>query len=84
MACFRHNAQPFSKFTFLRGEYSGRNMAKMDITNLRDYAMYMAIASSGQGRNTSQAIENFKVKEGGVPLRKVCEERDDTPGKKWS
>jgi len=80
----RHNSEPFSKFTFLRGEYSERNMSKMDITNLRDYAMYMAISSSGQGKDTSQALENYKAKEDGIPLNKLCRGKEDTPGKKWS
>lgn len=80
----RHNAEPFSKFTFLRGEYLKRDMSKIDITNVRDYAMYMSIASAGQGVNTSQALKNYKTKSGGVPLVDLCKGREDWPGKKWT
>ena len=44
----RHNADPFSKFTFLRGDYKNWEMEDLDITNVRDYAMFMSIASANQ------------------------------------
>ena len=45
---FRHNSEPFSKFAFLSDKYKEFDMSDFDITNVRDYAMYMALASKQQ------------------------------------
>lgn len=69
----RHNAHPFSKFTFLRGGYRDYDMADLDITNLRDYAMYMANASHMQGKNASLVMEKYRQNVGeAVPLSQLC------------
>ena len=61
----------FSKFTFLRGGYEDHDLATLDITNVRDYAMYMAITSAGQGRNQVEGAKNYLKKEG-VSLNQLC------------
>ena len=72
----RHNADPFSKFTFIDGGYADWDLSRLDITNVRDYAMYMAITSAGQGRNQEQALKNYEEKEKGVSLNKLCKIRN--------
>jgi len=69
----RHNADPFSKFKFLQGEYEDWDMSRLDLTNVRDYAMYMAVASSSQGRYTGQAMKNFYLKENSTSFEKLCD-----------
>ena len=72
----RHNAEPFSKFRFIDGVYQDWDLGSLDITNTRDYAMYMAIVSAGQGRNQEQAMRNYKEKEHGIQLNKLCKIRN--------
>ena len=67
----RHIDQPFSKFAFLRGEYADYDLATLDITNVRDYAIFMAITSAGQGRNEVEGAKNYKKKVG-VSLNQLC------------
>ena len=85
----RHNADPFSKFTFLSGKYkvgwmciSGiqnhkytkmqiqkytnfflqeYNMTQLNITNVRDYAMFMALSSHKQVPWLQNAWEHIAI-----------------------
>ena len=43
----RHNTKPFSKFKFLDGEYREYDMSRLNISKLRDWAIYIALTSSG-------------------------------------
>ena len=68
----RHNSEPFSKFSFLRGDYSSYDLGSLDITNVRDYSVFMAVSSAGQGVNGTLAMENFSKKENGKKLSDLC------------
>ena len=43
----RHNTQPFSKFAFVDGKYRQFDMTELNITNMRDWAMFIALSSAG-------------------------------------
>jgi len=68
----RHNSEPFSKFSFLRGDYSSYDLGSLDITNVRDYSVFMAVSSAGQGVHGEVAMENFLKKENGKKLSDLC------------
>ena len=68
----RHNQEDFSKFSFLRSDYSTYDMARLDITNVRDFSTFMALSSAGQGVNETVAWENFLKKEKGKNLSDLC------------
>ena len=71
-----HTYEPFSKFFFLNGSYKDWDLGTLDITNARDYSMYMAISSAGQGRNQDQALRSYQEKEKGVLLHQLCQARN--------
>ena len=56
---FRHNAEDFSKLAFGAGKYQDFDMAALDITNIRDYATFMALSSNNQGTNGHIVKENW-------------------------
>ena len=56
---FRHNAERFSKLAFGMGKYKGEDMAGLDITRGRDYATFMALTATGQGKGGEAAIARF-------------------------
>lgn len=67
-----HHEQRFNKFAFDRGEYNKFNMSSLDITNVRDFATYIALVSNGQGEHGDIAIKNFKHKTNSTSLAKYC------------
>jgi len=67
-----HNVEPFSKFSFLRGEYSTYDLSSLDITNVRDYSIFMAVSSAGQGVHGELAMKNFSKKQNGKKLSDLC------------
>ena len=67
----RHNTEPFSKFAFLAGKYSQYDMAELDITNARDWFMFNALHSAGQGLNADKAWKRFVRRDEG-PLKNFC------------
>ena len=71
----RHNAELFSKFAFLKGEYSNYDMGQLDITNVRDWSAYIAISSAGQGSNGDKAVEKFKVKTNNRTIAEYCQSK---------
>eukprot|EP00092_Neocalanus_flemingeri_P005814 GFUD01006258.1.p1 GENE.GFUD01006258.1~~GFUD01006258.1.p1 ORF type:complete len:628 (-),score=188.16 GFUD01006258.1:577-2460(-) len=68
----RHNSEPFSKFAFLRGDYSDYDLGSLDITNVRDFAVFMAVSSAGQGKRGEVALQKYKEKENGKELSDLC------------
>ena len=68
----RHNMDVFSKYTFLKGNYTNYSMEDLDLTNVRDWAMYIALSSADQGQHGDIAWDNFINKTGGRPLREYC------------
>ena len=69
---FSHNAELFSKNAFSAGSYINKDMAELDMTNERDYATYMALVSSGQGKNSEKMLENLKTKLGNKTWIEYC------------
>lgn len=67
----RHNSEPFSKFNFLTDKYKEYDMSKFDITNVRDYAMFMALSSSDQGIGVKEAWDRY-IKQYKKPLGELC------------
>ena len=57
---FSHNGELFSKNAFSAGNYKNMDMSELNMTNERDYAAYLALVSSGQGRNSDKALDNLK------------------------
>jgi len=67
-----HNAEPFSKFAFLLGKYQDFNMSELDITNTRDYAQFMALASTDQGIHLDVALRKGEERLGGLSWTEYC------------
>lgn len=74
----RHSDKPFSKFDFVANKYKDFDMTNLDITNVRDYAIYMALSSKNQGKGRSKAWDKYQKKEQ-KPLSKLCDYKDDPP-----
>ena len=72
---FRHNAEPFSKFAFGMGKYVGEDMQELNITVIRDYAMFMALSSNNQGRNKNLALENLQKQLGNRSWSEFCKDK---------
>jgi len=71
----RHNSDLFSKFSFLRGEYKDMDLGWLDITNVRDFAAFVAIRSAGQGINGDKAWNSFSEKFGTKNISDYCTQR---------
>ena len=72
---YRHNAEPFSKFAFAMGKYSDWDMAELDITVIRDYAMFMALSSNNQGKNGQGALDSFNKKKENMTWPEYCKDK---------
>ena len=72
LSSFSHNAELFSKNAFSAGLYRNKDMVDLDMTNERDYATYMALVSSGQGKNSEKMLENLKNKLGNKTWIEYC------------
>ena len=71
----RHNAEPFSKFAFAMGKYRENDMAELDITITRDYAMFMALSSNNQGKNGNIALDNLHKNIGNSTWPEYCKDK---------
>ena len=50
-----HNPDRFSKFAFRTGKYRDFDLADLDLTNVRDFATYVALTANSQGRGGERA-----------------------------
>ena len=66
----RHGSETFSKFAFLRGEYSNYDLGGLNITNVRDFSVFMAVASSV--RQGDEAWYSFVKNKYGNILSELC------------
>ena len=57
------------------GKYRENDMAELDITITRDYAMFMALSSNKQGKNGNIALDNFYKNIGNYTLPEYCKDR---------
>ena len=71
----RHNAEPFSKFAFALGKYAEWDMAELDISVIRDYAMFMALSSNNQGRNAKAALDGLNMKKQNLTWPEYCKDK---------
>merc|ERR1719342_998762 len=69
--CF-HNAELFSKNAFSAGKYKNQDLGELDMTNERDYATYMALVSSGQGKNSDKMLEKLRTTLGSKSWAEYC------------
>ena len=55
-----HNAELFSKFAFGMGKYIDLDMAELDLTNVRDFATYLALTANSQGKGGERALARLR------------------------
>ena len=67
-----HNAERFSKFAFKLGQYRDFDMAGLDLTNVRDYATYVALTANNQGKGGEKALATLKKELGGKTWSEYC------------
>ena len=60
------------QFAFLRGEYAQYDMSGLDLRLVRDWAMFTALSSAGQGTNREAAWSRYLNNTGGAPLAELC------------
>ena len=65
----------FSKNAFMSGHYKSLDLSEMDLTNERDYAVYMALVSSGQGTNSERMRRRLEQSLGGGSWQEYCKPR---------
>ena len=65
----------FSKNAFMAGHYKDLDLSEMDMTNERDYAAYMALVSSGQGKNHEMMKTRLEQSLGGGSWQEYCKPR---------
>ena len=68
----RHNAEDFSKLAFGAGKYRDFDMGALDVTNIRDFATFMALTSNNQGKNGHLPLENWNKKIGNSSWSEFC------------
>ena len=68
----RHNAELFSKLAFGIGKYKETDMAGLNMTNVRDYATYIALTANSQGKGGEAALERLKQTLGGRSWAQYC------------
>lgn len=66
-----HNDEPFSKFRFTMGKYKDLDMKDLKLETARDYAMFIALKSAGQGVGEQALSEKYGLKADG-DLAKIC------------
>ena len=69
-----HNPDRFSKFAFRQGEYTDFNMADLDLTNVRDFATYIALTANNQGKGGEAAMARLREKLGEKSWAEYCTE----------
>ena len=67
-----HNAERFSKFAFKLGQYRDFDMAGLDLTNVRDFATYVALTANNQGKGGEKALATLKKELGGKTWSEYC------------
>ena len=67
-----HNPDRFSKFAFKMGEYRDFDMTDLDLTNVRDYATYVALTANSQGKGGERAMATLREKLGGKTWTEYC------------
>ena len=60
------------QFAFLRGEYAQYDMSSLDLRLVRDWAVFTALSSAGQGLNREAAWSSFLNKTEGKQLGEYC------------
>ena len=66
------NSDPVPQFGFLAGQYRQYDMSGLDLRLVRDWAMYTALSSAGQGTNREAAWSRYLNITGGAPLAELC------------
>ena len=67
-----HNPDRFSKFAFRTGKYRDFDMTNLDLTNVRDYATYVALTANNQGKGGERAMTRLKEELGGKTWTEYC------------
>ena len=65
----------YNQFAFLRGEYAQYDMSGLDLRLVRDWAMFTALSSAGQGTNREAAWSRYLNNTGGTPLAELCKNK---------
>ena len=73
-----HNPDRFSKFAFRMGKYRYFDMSDLDLTNVRDFATYVALTSNNQGKGGERALATLKETLGGKTWTEYCSEEEST------
>ena len=63
------------QFAFLRGEYAQYDMSGLDLRLVRDWAVFTALSSAGQGTNREAAWSRYLNNTGGTPLAELCKNK---------
>ena len=69
-----HNAELFSKLAFGMGKYIDLDMAELDLTNVRDFATYIALTANSQGKGGEAAMARLREKLGEKSWAEYCTE----------
>ena len=73
--CFQ-NSDRFSKLAFGLGQYKDLDMSNLDLTEAEDFATYMALRSSGQGKGIEELDKKYNIT-GDGSLRNLCTTRQE-------
>ena len=66
------NSDPVLQFGFLAGQYRHYDMSGLDLRLVRDWAVFTALSSAGQGTNREAAWSRYLNNTGGAPLAELC------------
>ena len=66
------NSDPVAQFGFLAGQYRHYDMSGLDLRLVRDWAVFTALSSAGQGTNREAAWSRYLNNTGGAPLAELC------------
>ena len=78
------NSDPVLQFGFLAGQYRHYDMSGLDMRLVRDWAVFTALSSAGQGTNREAAWSRYLNNTGGTPLAELCkseERKNESKGK---
>ena len=60
------------QFGFLEGKYRHYDMSGLDLRLVRDWAVFTALSSAGQGVNREAAWSRYLNNTGGAPPAELC------------